>query len=114
MLYGVGARLDVQPELFFTLRGVDVQDLITSASETATTSLAGATAADTALADTDLSALFGVELESPGSAPVPKPKKVAAKKSAPRKPKPVAKQKPVVKKKPARKTTRRKAGSMRP
>src|SRR5450756_2738680 len=30
-LYGVGARLDEKPELFFTLRGVDVQDLITSA-----------------------------------------------------------------------------------
>ena len=114
VLYGVGARLDEKPELFFTLRGVDVQDLITSASATATTSLAGATAADTALADTDLSALFGVEIESSGSVPVPKPKKVAAKKSVARKPKPVAKQKPVVKKKSARKTTRRKAGSTRP
>jgi uncharacterized Zn finger protein len=114
VLYGVGARLDVQPELLFTLRGVDVQDLITSASATATTSLTGATAADTALADTDLSALFGVEIESSGSAQVLKPKKVAAKKSAPRKPKPVAKQKAVVKKKSARPTTRRKAGSIRP
>ena len=114
VLYGVGARLDVQPELFFTLRGVDVQDLITTASATATSSLAGATAADLALTDTDLSALFGVEIESPASAPVPPRKKAAAKKSAPRKQKPGAKPKAVVKKKSARKTTRRKAGSIRP
>ena len=31
VLYGVGARLDQQPELIFTLRGVDAQDLVTQA-----------------------------------------------------------------------------------
>ena len=72
VLYGVGVRLDEKPELFFTLRGVDVQDLITSASVTATTSLTGAPA-DTAIADADLSALFGVELEAASAAPVPPP-----------------------------------------
>ena len=31
VLYGVGARLDQQPELIFTLRGVDAQDLVMQA-----------------------------------------------------------------------------------
>ena len=31
VLYGVGARLDTQPELIFTLRGVNAQDLVTQA-----------------------------------------------------------------------------------
>lgn len=31
VLYGVGARLDQQPELIFTLRGVDATDLVTRA-----------------------------------------------------------------------------------
>ena len=125
VLYGVGVRLDERPELFFTLRGVDVQDLITSASVTATTSLAGAPA-DTAIADADLSALFGVELEAASAAPASppqtkatgkKPVKVAAKSPAKApvkspvkspgtapalgKPKPVAKAKAAVKKTPA-------------
>ena len=31
VLYGVGERLDTQPELIFTLRGVNAQDLVTQA-----------------------------------------------------------------------------------
>jgi len=31
VLYGVGARLDEQPELIFTLRRVDAKDLVTQA-----------------------------------------------------------------------------------
>lgn len=68
VLYGVGARLDEKPELFFTLRGVDMQELVTAASTTATTPLASAPAADTALAGVDLTEIFGVEIES-GAAP---------------------------------------------
>ncbi len=109
VLYGVGARLDEKPELFFTLRGVDVQDLITSASATATSSLAGATAADTAIADADLSAIFGVELETPSAATASPPAKAAAKSPAPGKKPVVAKRKAVVKKKSAAK-----AGTRRP
>lgn len=60
-LYGVGARLDAQPDLFFTLRGVDVQDLVAAAGQTAAAPLEGSASA---LAGEDLSALFGVELES--------------------------------------------------
>ena len=104
VLYGVGARLDEKPELFFTLRGVNVQDLITSASATATSSLAGAPAAGAGLADADLSALFGVEIESPSAAAAASPAQAAAKSPAPGKRRPVAKRKAVVEKKPARKT----------
>jgi len=113
-LYGVGARLDEKPELFFTLRGVDVQDLITSASATATSSLAGAPAADTAIADADLSAIFGVELETPNAATEPSPAKATAKSPAPGKLPPIAKRKAVVKKKSAPKTRPKKPRPKQP
>jgi uncharacterized Zn finger protein len=63
VLYGVGARLDHEPALFFTLRGVDMQELISAASTTATSSLAGAPPADAALAAGDLAAIFGVDID---------------------------------------------------
>jgi uncharacterized Zn finger protein len=81
-LYGVGARLDDRPELFFVLRGVDAQELISAASVTATTPLAGLGEGAT-LKGEDLSALFGVEIEEGASAQqkeVRKPKKKARRK----------------------------------
>ncbi len=86
VLYGVGARLDQQPELFFVLRGVDMQELITAASTTATGSLT-ARAVSGGLAEDDLGQIFGVELET--GAPEAKP--APAKK---RKPKAATKSKP--------------------
>ena len=76
-LYGVGARLDGKPELFFTLRGADMQELITAA--TADAAIADTGAAPAGLDVDDLSAIFGVEIES---SVVKKP----AKKTAPKKP----------------------------
>lgn len=72
-LYGVGARLDREPELLFTLRHVDPQDLILQAG-----SLPAMAAADpqAALQGSDLSALFGIDLGD--SAPVALPKVTAA------------------------------------
>lgn len=70
VLYGVGARLDREPALFFTLRGVDMQELVTAASAAAATDLNGAGSADAALADADLAEIFGVELDTAG-APAP-------------------------------------------
>ena len=113
VLYGVGARLDEKPELFFTLRGVDVQDLITSASAAATSPLAGAPT-DTAIADADLSAIFGVEVETPSAATAPQPAKTSAKPPAPGKKPLVVKRKPKAKKKSAPKPGRKSAGSIRP
>jgi uncharacterized Zn finger protein len=75
-LYGVGARLDHQPELLFKLRQVDHLELITEAAG------AGAIAKSTkprkkTIAASELADVFGVELEaaaptSPG-ATVPTP-----------------------------------------
>ncbi len=71
-LYGVGARLDHSPELFFTLRQVDQTDLIATAG--AALALASAAPAPSRLLDDEaLSELFGVELgpvasELPGPA----------------------------------------------
>ena len=63
VLYGVGARLDSKPELFFTLRGVNMEELISAASESATVPMQGKPKKG-ALAEADLSELFGVELET--------------------------------------------------
>ncbi len=71
VLYGVGARLDTDPALFFTLRGVDLQELVTAASAAATADLTGAGPAETALADADLAEIFGVDLDTASTAPAP-------------------------------------------
>jgi uncharacterized Zn finger protein len=60
-LYGVGARLDAQPELLFRLRAVNEKDLIAQIDSTiplATT----APASGKLLETDDLSALFGLDL----------------------------------------------------
>ena len=91
-LYGVGARLDGKPELFFTLRGADMQELITAA--TASAAMPDAGSADSGLAADDLSAIFGVEIESAAPEKPIKKKKpgkaagkkiLAAKKAPPKK-----------------------------
>lgn len=75
VLYGVGARLDRQPELLFLLRGVDHLDLIDTAAEGALEGLPGAPSAPT-IANEDVAGIFGIELEEEAlTEPVP-PKKV--------------------------------------
>ena len=71
VLYGVGARLDEKPELFFTLRGVKMEELLSAATATATTPIAGATAPGQGLEDAALSEIFGVEIEAAAPLPVP-------------------------------------------
>jgi uncharacterized Zn finger protein len=71
VLYGIGARLDDQPELLFTLRRVDQQDLITKAGSDL--SKARGPARAKVLAHDDLSEMFGIEM-----APATSPKPVAA------------------------------------
>jgi uncharacterized Zn finger protein len=75
VLYGVGSRLDHQPDLLFVLRGVDAAALISADMELPT-----ATAAGDALAAGGLADIFGVDID-PGDAPLPaktkKPRKVA-------------------------------------
>ena len=70
VLYSIGARLDRQPELLFTLRKVDQQDLIATAGSDFSTK--GKRPAGTkVLASDDLSEMFGIEMApaTPASGP---------------------------------------------
>ena len=75
-LYGVGARLDEQPELLFRLRAADPTELVTTAAK----GVRGA-ARPPALekqVGADLASLFGIELETtpapdPNATPAPDP-----------------------------------------
>ena len=85
-LYGVGARLDTQPELLFLLRSVDHADLLSQAVATDITAGAGSAEAAT-LAAGDLQDVFGIEIDLSTKKPAmkkaapptkPRPKKKAA------------------------------------
>lgn len=62
VLYGVGKRLDERPELFFTLRQVDQADLIARATDTTRLGQKAPTTSKR-LAHSDLSSVFGIELD---------------------------------------------------
>lgn len=76
VLYGVGARLDDQPELLFELRQVDHTELV-SARDGGVAAAATGTAAEE-LAGEDLGAIFGIELAAATT-----PKKQGRAKKAP-------------------------------
>ena len=61
VLYGIGARLDRQPDLLFRLHNVDESELIAGAGAAFPLSRKGP-AAGKILGDEDLSALFGVDI----------------------------------------------------
>ena len=61
VLYGIGARLDHQPELLFMLRKVDQQDLIARAGSDLAKKRKGPAGARV-LASDDLSEMFGIEM----------------------------------------------------
>jgi DNA-binding transcriptional regulator YiaG len=63
VLYGVGARLDHQPELLFRLRNVDHEELITAALDIQ--SATSGKGKRRRLAGADLSDVFGVDMEEP-------------------------------------------------
>jgi len=60
VLYGIGVRLDERPELLFTLRRVDKQDLITNASQGLSKSKSAKH-----LESDNLSELFGIDIAAP-------------------------------------------------
>jgi len=69
-LYGVGARLDEKPQLLFVLRGVDESELFAGTGES--TALAkGAPATANVLDDSDVAALFGLEMADTAGAKAP-------------------------------------------
>src|SRR5262245_7206191 len=67
-LYGVGARLDKQPELLFALRGVDAKDMIVGAGRLLAAPKRVA-AERKVLADDNMAALFGLDIAVEGEAP---------------------------------------------
>ena len=101
-LYGVGARLDEKPQLLFVLRGVDENELLANAGQDLGLKAATPSAAKI-LDDSDIAALFGLEMAESadsdiaiptvpkrrqGSGTLREGKKPAVKKAAPKKSKP--------------------------
>ncbi|MCC7264031.1 MAG: hypothetical protein IT369_16075 [Candidatus Latescibacteria bacterium] len=96
-LYGIGARLDENPSLFFELRKIEVDELITQAVQRTTrTLLAKARTRKTkVIADTDITAVFGIELEDQGKAPQGRARRKKERSTKPVR-KPAVPKKPVV------------------
>jgi len=67
VLYGIGARLDKQPELLFRLHGVDEKELIVHADAGLPLAKKGPAAAKV-LGGEDLSALFGLDMAASATA----------------------------------------------
>ncbi|MCF6290071.1 MAG: hypothetical protein L3J03_03625 [Desulfobacterales bacterium] len=89
-LYGIGARLDEDPSLFFKLRQADTEDLVARAVKDKTGELLARTSKKSArvIDNGDLSAIFGIDMEGKPDFAVNKrkpvvKKAVAAKKTTP-------------------------------
>ena len=65
VLYGIGARLDHEPELLFRLRGVDATELVAGIGGAADGE--GAPAAGKVLQADDMAALFGLDMAAPAA-----------------------------------------------
>ena len=72
VLYGIGARLDRQPELLFRLRKLDEKELITSAGRELPLGKKGGDSGKI-LSTGDLSELFGLDLAKGGAPTSPLP-----------------------------------------
>lgn len=107
-LYGIGARFDEDPSLFFYLRNRDISDLVSTAVAEGTRTLLDRAErkSDRVLDDADLSDVFGIDMDEPEpepeakAKPAPKPKKTTGKKAAKKKkpePEPSAEAKPAPK-----------------
>jgi uncharacterized Zn finger protein len=90
VMYGIGARLDSQPELLFLLRGVDHQELVSQAIAAGNLDRELSTSGSGGLDSNDLGAIFGIELDSVASEVQSQrkkkrtPKKAAAPETAPK------------------------------
>ncbi len=67
-LYGVGARLNSDPDLLFALRGVDRAELVSNVGADLPLTIT-ASASDRVLADDDVAALFGIDIAAPDVQP---------------------------------------------
>ncbi|MDI9335259.1 MAG: SWIM zinc finger family protein [Cytophagales bacterium] len=81
VLYGVGARLDQQPELLFTLRHVEAKDLVAQASAAKPKAAVG-TKSKKVMADADLADVFGLDIAAPIAEPPVRKIKTTATKAA--------------------------------
>lgn len=81
VLYGIGARLDKQPDLLFRLHNLDEKELIAGAGQARLSKNAPAT--KKVLGGEDLSALFGLDMAPDATPATPKPLKAAAAKKTP-------------------------------
>ena len=79
-LYGIGARLDQEPALFFKLRQVEMAELISGAIEESSSQLLARSAqkSQRVMEGGDLGELFGIELAEPVAAPAPAARKTTA------------------------------------
>lgn len=87
-LYGVGSRLDLEPEVLFLLRGVDHSELLAKASVKSALNIVKPVGANNTLKTVDLGSLFGIEMdEAPKMTEVTKKaiakKKIGGKKKSP-------------------------------
>lgn len=95
VLFGIGTRLDEEPELLFVLRGVDHRELITDSPVTAVKRGRRASNAAGKMASAELESVFGIELaDQSATGPAPdetlptgKPTKRNTTKREPAKPK---------------------------
>ncbi|MBI9089097.1 MAG: hypothetical protein JEZ12_07770 [Desulfobacterium sp.] len=81
-LYGVGARLDQDPSLFFTLRGVKMEALVSQAVKGEADALikrAKSKGSKRIIQDADLSSAFGIDMDDLPAPPAKTPKKKAVK-----------------------------------
>ena len=75
-LYGVGTRLDQNPALFFTLRGVDMENLVSQAIQKEADQLIKKSKTKTSkriIQNADLSSTFGIDFDESPLPGIPKP-----------------------------------------
>lgn len=91
VLYGVGARLDNEPELLFKLRQADQSELISHAVSSSAMPSPGAAEIDAA----SLSEVFGIDISTTDAQSPPEPKpKARPQKAKAKETKPITKKKP--------------------
>ena len=110
VLYGIGARLDENPKLLFTLRGVNHDELIATDAEAAV-GAATRSGKSKRLAADDLSDVFGIEIDAGHSADSADSARATPRKKAKKKARPATQKakKTTNKKTPKKKSARRPA-----
>jgi uncharacterized Zn finger protein len=82
VMYGIGVRLDTQPELLFKLRGVNYEELIAVEHTIGDLTASPRRSRRRTLESDALENIFGIELENEAETPPPSPKEKASKKLA--------------------------------